>query len=45
MEDIAGRAKERGLTQKQLVMRALADAGVEIAPEDLGDRTPRRKRV
>lgn len=45
VDAIAAHAKERGLTQKQLVMRALADAGVDIAPEDLEDRTPRRKRV
>jgi hypothetical protein len=36
-------AAARGLTIKQIVARALADAGVVIAPPDLEDRTPRRK--
>lgn len=45
VEAIARHAKERGLTQKQIVCQALADAGVEIAAEDLENRTPRRKRV
>lgn len=38
-------ARERGLTMKQVVCRALADAGVAVAPADLEDRTPRRKDV
>lgn len=42
---LARHARETGQTQKQVVCRALADAGVEIAPEDLEDRTPRRKGV
>jgi hypothetical protein len=36
-------ARERGLTQKQLVCRALAAAGVAVAAADLEDRTPRRR--
>jgi hypothetical protein len=36
-------ARERRLTMKQVVCRALADAGVPIASADLEDRTPRRK--
>ena len=36
-------ARERGLTMKQVICRALADAGVSVAAEDLEDRTPRRK--
>lgn len=36
-------ARERGLTMKQVVCRALSDAGVPVAPADLEDRTPRRK--
>ncbi len=40
---ITSRAKERGLTIKQLVAQALADAGVAVAPADLEDRTPRRR--
>jgi hypothetical protein len=40
---ITSLAKERGLTIKQLVAYALADAGVAVAPADLEDRTPRRR--
>ena len=40
---IASGARERGLTMKQVVCRALADAGIEVAQEDLEDRTPRRR--
>lgn len=40
---ITQRAKEAGLTQKQVVCRALAAAGIAVAPDDLEDRTPRRK--
>jgi hypothetical protein len=40
---LAKRAREAGLTQKQVVMHALRSAGVEVAPEDLEDRTPRRR--
>jgi hypothetical protein len=36
-------ARERGLTQKQLVCQALAAAGVAVAAADLEDRTPRRR--
>ncbi len=39
------RAQEMGQTQKQVVCRALSDAGLEVAAEDLEDRTPRRKGV
>jgi len=38
-------AKETGQTQKQVVCRALAEAGVAVADEDLEDRTPRRRVV
>src|SRR5215213_3871490 len=34
LESLARMARARGLTQKQLVARALAEAGVEVAPED-----------
>lgn len=37
-------AQERGLTIKQVVARALADAGLPVAAPDLEDRTPRRGR-
>jgi hypothetical protein len=36
-------ARGRGLTMKQVICRALADAGVEVASADLEDRTPRRR--
>lgn len=42
---LARGSKAAGLTQKQLVCRALVDAGIEVAVEDLEDRTPRRKGV
>ena len=42
---LARKAKMSGLTQKQLICRALAEAGVEVAAEDLEDRTQRRKHV
>ncbi len=38
-------ARERGLTIKQVVAQALADAGVAVAPADLEDRTPRRRGI
>lgn len=37
------KARERGLTIKQLVTTTLAEAGVAVAPADLEDRTPRRR--
>ena len=40
---LAAATRDRGLTMKQVVCQALADAGVEVAPADLEDRTPRRK--
>ncbi len=36
-------ARERGLTQTQLVCQALAAAGIAVAAADLEDRTPRRR--
>lgn len=42
---LARMAKETGQTQKQVVCRALADAGVEVAAGDLEDKTPRRRGV
>ncbi len=35
-------AKERGLTMKQLVCKALTNEGIAITDVDLQDRTPRR---
>lgn len=40
---LTARAKAEGLTQKQLVCRALAASGIVVAPADLEDRTPRRR--
>ena len=40
---IAAAARGQGLTMKQVVCRALADAGVQVASADLEDRTPRRR--
>lgn len=36
-------AQERGLTLKQVVTQALQARGVQVAPADLEDHTPRRK--
>ena len=38
-------AKARGLTMKQLVAEGIQALGIEVAPADLEDRTPRRKHV
>ena len=38
-------AKARGMTMKQLVAAGIQSVGIEVAPEDLEDRTPRRKGV
>jgi hypothetical protein len=40
---LAQQAKAQGITQKQLVCRALQSVGVTIDPMDLEDRTPRRR--
>jgi len=40
---LTARAKAEGLTQKQVVCRALAEAGLAVAASDLEDRTPRRR--
>jgi hypothetical protein len=39
------RARADGATLKQVICRALADAGVNVAPADLEDGTPRRRRI
>jgi hypothetical protein len=44
LDSLARVAKERGLTQKQLIAQALAAVGVEVHAEDLRDRTPARRR-
>jgi len=40
---LAKQAVAKGITQKQLICRALAAAGVPMDPLDLEDRTPRRR--
>jgi hypothetical protein len=45
IEAITARARERGLTIKQVVCTALMEAGCTINPLDLEDRTPRRRTV
>jgi hypothetical protein len=44
LESLARVARARGLTQKQMVARALAEAGVEVAAADAEDRPPPRRR-
>jgi hypothetical protein len=40
---IEARARAEGATLKQVICRALSDAGIEVAPADLEDGTPRRR--
>jgi hypothetical protein len=40
---LAERAQAEGTTQKQIIMHALAAAGLPVNPLDLEDRTPRRR--
>lgn len=42
MDAIATAAREQKLTMKQVMCRALRDAGVSVAEVDLENRTPRR---
>jgi hypothetical protein len=42
---LAERAEAEGITQKQVITRALAAAGLPVDPLDLEDRTPRRRLV
>lgn len=42
---LAQRAEAEGVTQKQVITRALAAAGLPVDPSDLEDRTPRRRFV
>src|SRR3954464_11409532 len=41
---LAARAEAEGTTQKVILTRALAAAGAPVSPQDLEDRTPRRRR-
>ena len=40
---IEARARAEGATLKQVICRALAEAGIAVAPADLEDGTPRRR--
>jgi hypothetical protein len=42
---LADRAEAEGITQKQVITRALAAVGLPVDPLDLEDRTPRRRRA
>jgi HNH endonuclease len=42
---LAERAEAEGITQKQIITRALAAAGLPVDPLDLQDRTSRRRRA
>ena len=44
LDSLARVAREKGLTQKQLIAQALTSVGVEVHSEDLRDRTPARRR-
>lgn len=43
IEGVSQAARARGLTIKQVVCQALAEAGIQVAPADLEDRTPKRR--
>lgn len=43
--DIARVAKAKGMTQKQLLAKALQAVGVTVHPSDLGVRPPLRRRL
>ena len=43
VDALTAAAGQRGMTLKQVVAHALGDAGVEVAPADLEDCTPRRR--
>jgi hypothetical protein len=42
---LAERAEAEGVTQKQIITRALASAGLPVDALDLEDRSPRRRRA
>jgi hypothetical protein len=42
---LAERAEAEGVTQKQIITRALAAAGLPVDALDLEDRSPRRRRA
>ncbi|MBV8521416.1 MAG: hypothetical protein JOY71_04685 [Acetobacteraceae bacterium] len=41
---LADQAEAESTTQKVIITRALAAAGAPVSPQDLEDRTPRRRR-
>ena len=41
---LADRAQAEGITQKQVITRALHALGLPVDPLDLEDRSPRRRR-
>jgi hypothetical protein len=41
---LADAADDKGTTQKAIICEALRDAGFAVHPEDLGDRSGRRRR-
>ena len=43
--ELATAADRQGITQRMLISRALAAAGLDVAPDDLKERTPPRRRV
>jgi hypothetical protein len=42
---LAQEANRQGITQRVLLCRALAAAGLDVAPDDLRERTPPRRRA
>ena len=45
LDAIEQRARGEGISMKLVICRALAAAGVAVAPADLQDGTPRRRRA
>jgi hypothetical protein len=43
-EAIARHAAQEGKSMKAIVMHALAEKGIHIAPDDMEDRSPRRRK-
>ena len=40
---VEARARQDGMTLKQVICRALVDASIDVAAADLEDGTPRRR--
>jgi hypothetical protein len=43
--ELATAADRQGITQRVFISRALAAAGLDVAPDDLKERTPPRRRA